>query len=103
MIIHSRKTELRCFVILQEISIARRFSLFRGMKLREHARCDLSFHRLLSGRELSAMPRNYLSNAFSLKPTGSTWDRTEDALNEPSNVPVGVEAMAKREVSTWLR
>ena len=107
VIIHSRKAELRCFEILQEMKVEKAdFHCFGG-------KLKLARRIAEAGYYLSIPPVVVRAESFqrfaSKLPIECLLTETDcpymgperDALNEPSNVPVGVEAMAQaRGIST---
>lgn len=107
VIIHSRKAELRCFEILQEMKVEKAdFHCFGG-------KLKLARRIAEAGYYLSIPPVVVRAESFQrfaaklpieclLTETDCPYMGPErDALNEPSNVPVGVEAMAQaRGIST---
>ena len=101
VIIHSRKAELRCFEILQEMKVEKAdFHCFGG-------KLKLARRIAEAGYYLSIPPVVVRAESFqrfaSKLPIECLLTETDcpymgperDALNEPSNVPVGVEAMAQ--------
>lgn len=107
VIIHSRKAELRCFEILQEMKVEKAdFHCFGG-------KLKLARRIAEAGYYISIPPVVVRAESFQrfaaklpieclLTETDCPYMGPErDALNEPSNVPIGVEAMAQaRGIST---
>ncbi len=101
VIIHSRKTELRCFEILQEMKVEKAdFHCFGGKLKLARRIADAGYY--LSIPPVVVRAESFQRYAAKL-PLESLLTETDcpymgperDALNEPSNVPIGVEAMAK--------
>ena len=101
VIIHSRKTELRCFEILQEMNVEKAdFHCFGG-------KLKLARRIAEAGYYLSIPPVVIRAESFQryaaklpleclLTETDCPYMGPErDALNEPANVPIGVAAMAE--------
>ena len=101
VIIHSRKTELRCFEILQEMKVEKAdFHCFGGKLKLARRIADAGYYLSIPPvvvraesfqRYAAKLPLECLLTETDCPYMGP--DR--DALNEPSNVPIGVEAMAE--------
>ena len=107
VIIHSRKAELRCFEILQEMKVQKAdFHCFGGKLKLARRIADAGYYLSIPPVVVRAESFQRFASKLPIECLLTETDcpymgPERDALNEPSNVPIGVEAMAQaRGIST---